>query len=393
MKQIQNYRNILEDIFKQEIVFSNQDIENNCIGALVNSDNFKIFKTNFIQRLKRINNYFSNNNDILVEIINTAKQIGQSKGYKWAGPYSELVALDYWIQFNEVTDIKFPDRGSVDLFPDSIAKQVGKKEIDLDISFTLNAQKIYMDVKSFIPTHQELTDIILGQLKRKKVKVNYSIGVDNIYDVDYLRTKKDFLYQIKEGTLVQQLENCIKLNKTHYEHILQSGETLSFRISYAHEEEADIILFTHRVMDAERLATNYKYKVLDYHNKLLVEKPSLITFVINPWFNPELDGFKEFKGDFFQHLSKNIFMELTQDGQDIGNLYPELKNNGMKVSDIASKLTGIIFIYDNSVLQSGGNINDVYIYLNPNCTNTKLLRKDFELTPKNVSHAYINDFL
>ena len=49
-------------------------------------------------------------------------------------------------------------------------------------------------------------------------------------------------------------------------------------------------------MEPYKLAIDYKYKILDYYNKLLISEPSLITFVINPWFNQELN----IKiGDFF----------------------------------------------------------------------------------------------
>jgi len=53
----------------------------------------------------------------------------------------------------------------------------------------LSTKKIYTDVKSLIPTHTELTDQILNRVKSQTQNQNYLIGIDNLSDVDYLRTK------------------------------------------------------------------------------------------------------------------------------------------------------------------------------------------------------------
>ena len=50
-----------------------------------------------------------------------------------------------------------------------------------------------------------------------------------------------------------------------------------------------VTLSTMREIDVYKLASDYKYKILDYYNKLLINEPSLITLVINPWFNKELN--------------------------------------------------------------------------------------------------------
>lgn len=394
MTQIENYKQILENIFKTEIKFSNDKITNNCIGALNNQDNFHVFRNNFIERLKRLNNYFSHSEENIKEIINTAKQIGQTTGYKWAGSYSELVALDYWIQFENLSEINFPDRGSVNDFADSIAKQIGNQEIDLDISFNLSTKKIFTDVKCLIPTHTELTDQILTRLKSKTKEQDYLIGIDNVFDVDYLRTKADFIYELQSGNLIVELEKTIKKKAGYYSHTLKSGNKASFRISYS-KTDRNTVLTTMREMEPYKLAIDYKYKILDYYNKLLIKEPSLITFVINPWFNQELNMSKgEFFSTFLRSLSRRIFIELTKDNTNLSTIYPELNGKNLKISDIASKISGLIFIKDNSVMESGKEINDVYIYLNPNATNTILKRSDFNILSwsSNINQPFIDDF-
>jgi hypothetical protein len=393
MNQIENYKKILESIFKKTIDFSNNSIENNCIGALNYIDDFHTFRANFIERLKRLNEYFKNSAEIIDEIIITAKQIGQKRGYKWSGAYSELVALDYWIQFKDISNIKFPDRGSTATFADSIAKQLGNQVIDLDISLDLSTKRIYTDVKSLIPTHTELVDQILNRLEGQIETKEFLIGLDNVYDVDYLRTKVDFIYELQSGDLIQKLVETINSKNTSYTHKLKSGESAHFRISYTKKGENTVLLTT-RQMEPYKLAVDYKFKILDYYEKLLINEPSLITFVANPWFNQELNPFEDFTQTFYRALSRRVFMELIEDETDMGSIYPSLQGKNIKILDVAKKITGIIFINDKSITKREGEIYDTFIYLNPNTTNKKLDRRDFDILnwTSGVKLPFIDDF-
>lgn len=395
MSQVENYKTILEEIFGQEINFSKSTATNNCMGALMNREMPSVFKTNFIERLVRLRDYFSASEKPTKEIIDTAKQIALGNGYKWAGPYSELVALDYWIQFDDLENITFPDRGDTASFADSIAKKAGHQEIDIDISLDLATKKIYTDVKCLIPTHIELTDQILNILKRKIKRKDFLIGIDNLYNVDYLRTKSDLIYEIQSGTLIAELENCINQESRHYTHTLISGEKASFRISYPTPGKNNVLM-TMREMNPYMLANDYKYKILDYYNKFLITEPSLITFVLNPWFNSEM----MLSDDMFldvtlRSLSRRIFIELTRDHTDLSVLFPHLSGKGITISDVACKVSGIIFIKDNSIKKTGREMNDVHIYLNPNATNRIMSSRDFDIlnwSPAKNRPPFIDDF-
>ncbi|MCL2312476.1 MAG: hypothetical protein FWC41_08340 [Firmicutes bacterium] len=393
MTQVEKYKELIENIFEQTIDFSNVDIENNCIGALARINDFHIFRNNFIERLKRLREFFRHSEETTKELINTIKSIAQTKGYKWSGPYSELVALDYWIQFTSLRNIKYIDRGNVNDFEDSIAKKIGQQEIDLDISFDLIGTKVYSDVKSLIPTHTELVDQILKNLKSKVSKKDYLIGIDDVYEVDYLRTKEDYVYELQKGTLIAELAKCINAEKRSYKHKLKSGATASFRIAYK-EDGGNTILSTMREMEPYKLAIDYKYKVLDYYNKLLLNQPSIITFVINPWFNQELNGMSEFNRTFFRALSRRVFIELAKNDNDMSAYFPELTGKNLKISDVSSNLTGIVFIMDNSILVENDNLYDGYVALNPNAKNKCLDRRDFDVLnwTQGVKAPFIEDF-
>jgi len=150
-----------------------------------------------------------------------------------------------------------------------------------------------------------------------------------------------------------------------------------------------------REMEPYRLANNYKYKILDYYNKLLIDEPSLITFVINPWFNRELNTSSiEFLITFFRSLSRRVFMELTKDQRNMDTFFPELVGKNLKISDVAQKITGIVYVIDNSIMKTGENTNDVYLYLNPNATNKLLTRLDFTILSwsQKIRKPFIDDF-
>lgn len=393
MNAVENYKSILESIFSVKVDFLDTNLTNNCIGALNNQNNFTTFKNNFIKLITRLNNKFCSNPVIILEIITKAKNIGQTKGYKWSGPYSELVALDYFSQNKNLMDMKFPDRGDVNKYPDSIAKDIGKSEIDLDISFKAQYTKIYMDVKSLIPTHIELIDKILNELKEKIVDKEYLIDINDLFEVDYLRTKRDYIYELKSGTLISELENCINNKINYYEHTLQSGEKAKFSISYPLKSR-NLSLTTNRTFDPYKLAADYKYKILDYYEKLLKDEASLITFVKNPWFNNEIGDFNNFDEVFYRSLSRRVFVELARDHNDMGTIYPKLIGKNIKISDVATLITGIIFINDNSILKKDSDIYDAFIYLNPNSTNKALTMHNLNILNyvSGMHSPYIDDF-
>lgn len=394
MNAMENYKIIVDQIFERSIDIPDNGNTNNCIGALNSEDNFIVFRNNFIEMIKRLCLKYRGDEEAIANLVKTLRDLSLAKGYKWSGPYSELVALDYWSQYKNLMNLKYVHRGSVDAFPDSIAKAVGQAEIDLDLSFDLSFCKIYMDVKSLIPTHLELVDQIFEKLNAKTGSSDYLIGIDDLFEVDYLRTKKDYIYELREGTLITKLAECINEKKTYYEHTLLSGEKAKFRIAYSGSGR-NTVLTTQRSMYPYRLAVDYKYKVLDYYNKLLKGEPSLLTFVTNPWFNKEMNDFDGFNEIFYRSLARRVFIELGRNDEDMGAYYPDLVGKGLKISDVAKCITGIVFIDDNSVMKSDKELYKAYIYTNPNAVNKRLSKYDFDIlhwSSDSIQPSMIDDF-
>ena len=54
--------------------------------------------------------------------------------YNWAGPYSELIAIDYFLNSNKyIDDFRFPFKETVKKAPLSIAKECAQQTLDIDL--------------------------------------------------------------------------------------------------------------------------------------------------------------------------------------------------------------------------------------------------------------------
>ncbi len=391
MNQVEKYQKKISEIFNKEINFKSLNIKNNCIGALASENDFKIFRDNFYQRIERLKAKFTSEEE-LNSIINILKNIGMVEGYKWSGAYSELIALDYWSFFKDIEEIKFPIKDSDNIFSNSIARLEGQTEVDLDLSLKIKHQIVFLDVKSFIPTHFELIDQIITLLK-KKVTTNIMIGVNNLSEVNYLKIKSDLTNEIRGRKLIDKLEDAVKNKKKSLIFRLKSGNDIEFRVSYP--DDNDRVLITTRSVNNYQLADEYKFKFLNYYNKLLLNKPSLLNLVINPWFNRDFIGdSKEDNLIFLRSLSRRVFVELTKDKTPMKSYFPKFKGNHT-VSDISKKISGLVFINDKSILKEK-EIYESYIFLNPNSDNVKLDSSNFDSlfwsSNDNKSNIYIDDF-
>jgi len=76
MNIVHNYKRILEDVFQKSVNLKISGNTNNCIGAIA-SNEFSVFTQNFLDRLVRLKDYYSQDANAITSIINTAKAIGE----------------------------------------------------------------------------------------------------------------------------------------------------------------------------------------------------------------------------------------------------------------------------------------------------------------------------
>ena len=415
-EDIENYKNILSDIFGKEVKLSNNEFTNNCIGAL-NGNNFPAFKNNFILRIKRIVDYFDKHKIDKTKLEEALKDIANQRGYYgWAGKYSEIVTLDYLIQcqiqrkcIDKIEYVVNEKEG--DIFDSSLIKSLGGEEIDLDFMIEGgDVMRIYCDVKTLSPTYFKLFKNIFERVFEATGRNDVLIGIenymslaDNINDNEIVEIIKSYDKQKKEKKeettgLINELIKCINSKKTKYEYHNRGSKSIKFKMSY---DDKSLSLIGGEEISPYRLAKNYENKILDWYDKLLINKPSFIIFVINPWFNLDiyLDIFN--KKDFYRSLSRRIFCRLKNINELAYNYTKNdrLKDKDIKVSDISQLISGIIYIEDNSVTYQEDSIDteaekkqlyDVYIYTNPNAKNKYYRTSELDIFFKYVK--YIDDF-
>jgi len=393
IEQTESYKMILEEIFERDIILKKSVAKNNCISAVCRNED-SIFKINFIERLKRLRAYYLPDESTIRKLIEITINIGQSNGYKWSGPYSELVTLDYWTSFEDLRHVEFISKEDVNSFPESIAKRIGQSAVDIDLKIQLSFRTIYTDVKSFIPLQTALVDRILEKVQHKTLVKEFQIGVDEVYSVDYLRVSGDLKSEVK-GSLVSQLVQAVNEHSTYLSYKLKSGEYIKFRIAYPKNGKGSLLI-TISENDPYQMAKDYTYKILDYYNKLVFDAPSLITWVVNPWFSKELFLNREdFRQAFLRSLARRIFMDISNDVTMMSEyFFDDFKSNDISVSAMSKLVTGIVFIFDNSISSKDDDRYKSYIFLNPNATNGVLKFSDLSILSWGPARYYtfIDDF-
>lgn len=385
MTAADNYAKVYQSVFTEILPAISSDSTNNCIGALNNST-YKDFTDNFINRLNRLRDYFIKHALPLDELKRTARELALKKGYKWSGPYSELIALDYWSRYEEVTDLKFVVNGNVDSFHDSIAKHIGQQTVDLDLSFALPLSTIYMDVKSFIPTHLELIDKIVENVEKEIGIGKCLIGIDELDRGKYLDLRSDL--QNNLGKLAKALIEGFNSKKEFVSYTSSGNRQYQFRIAYP-DKSGRTTLATINWYEPYKDAFDLSYKPLEYYNKLLITEASMICFVRNPWFDSEMNSILGNSSEiFYRALSRRVFIELTQNEATF--------DASLTCKEISEKITGLLFIEDNSIKAvNDADLYRSYIYLNPRCTNKKLNRKHFGVLNQSAHAAapmVVDDF-
>ena len=208
--------------------------------------------------------------------------------------------------------------------------------------------------------------------------------MDNLSSIDYVDVKNHLGY--KKKTIERNLKSAVESNLRTFT-FEADGLVFKFRLEYSDT------ISTVKEFSPFAQAEAYKYKFLDYGNKLVDDEYSMITMVRNPWFNKETVDFGDFNNIFYRSLSRRTFMELLKiDGEakDFSHAY----GGGITVSEISKSIAGIIFIDDNSFSSKvRSDLYNAYIYLNPNYKNKQPLTiRSLEKHFRNRLEVQIKDF-
>lgn len=364
MNAVENIEYIIKKYFNEEIVIRDKTLTNNCIGALVNENDFEEFKESFNERINRLADKILDSNQ-RKEVIEKIKNLAERNEYKWAGAYSELVALDFFLSSDYIMNSRFINHFDISKFPNSLAAKNGKKTIDIDFSFELRAKRYYTDIKSLIPTQIEVLDTIIDNVIKKSSNKKILIGIDNFKPESLIDFQK--VVDNEREFIESELFEGIQANKSRITYTTKKGFLYDFIISY------DGMLSTMHSKSPYELARFDKYKYLNYSNKLLDKDYSFLTFVVNPWFNRQIDDFCNFNEVYYRSVCRRVFMEFKNDATPAGKYFKDIKNHSITISDISQNIAGILFIEDKSVKKDDGLLYKSYLYLNPNYKNKQPL--------------------
>lgn len=370
MSPVENIEKLIEKYFGEKVKIQNKSLSNNCIGALVNTDNFQEFTKNFEERLQSLSEKVTDGEQ-RKEIIEKVKNLAEKTGYKWAGAYSELIALDFFLSSDYIDDSKFINKFDISKYPHCLAARNNKKTIDIDFSFNLGVNTYFTDIKSLIPTQVEILDLIIDNVLKKSGQKNILIGVDDLRPDSLI----NFQYVIdnEKSKIEKELLNGIRNSKSHTTYITSKGFCYKFNISYTGS------LSTMQTKDPFELARFDKYKYLNYYNKLLDTEYSFLTFVVNPWFNNQIGEFCDFNKLYYRNVSRRVFIEFKNDITPASQIFKEIKNKSITINDISTSIAGLLFIEDKSIEKDeDGILYKAYLYLNPNYKNkTPLTNSEF----------------
>ena len=389
MTDIENLEHLIFRIFSLKKSIKNKANTNSCISPL-NGENPNLFARNFIARLERLAKKFKGDTACLNDIAERVKNIGEAKNSGWAGPYSELVALDFYSQFSEFFNLSYINQLPIKNHASSIPALNGQREIiDIDLCLHLRHDNIFTDVKSFNCIHQNILDEVIEAVEEYSLFTlgkSVMIGVDNLSSLDYTEVKSHLGFE--KRSIYYELTNAVSENMRIFQYESKSGIVFTFRIEYSDT------ISTIKEYSPFAMAEAYKYKFLDYGSKLLDTEYSVITMVRNPWFNEETVDFGDFNNLFYRSLARRTFIELNRIKDDAAFFSSTYTNKKIKVRDVAQNLAGIIFIDDESPSESDeAQLYSAYVYLNPNYKNKKALTiRTLEKYFRNERERQIKDF-
>lgn len=305
---------------------------NNVIGALANSSNYSKFKSNFEQRLQRLDAAIKADESLRVEILSAVNKI-VDRG--WDGAYAELCALDYFLAApltgpgNIVLDRTVPAS-------QTLAADMNMEKANHDMSFPCLG--VTMDTKLLSDKTGDILEKIFQDFRKAK-------GINRLtilpsYDQD--QSFSDFEENRKKilDELLREVDITIRPAKL----ISKVVPGLSYEIAW----EAGVHSAAGCYSPIEH-AKNHHHLLFGHAKKFSKIEPTVIVFVIFPWASESVFLFDETKKPFFKEFGETFFSEYLA-STDLARQFNVKIKTSILASDLTKHLSGIIFLDDNSIL-------------------------------------------
>lgn len=319
-------------------------VEQNNITGAVGTTNFPSFTTSFNARLEDISKFLAEQKGADYElwkktIFDVLNKIGVNKLSD--GAWAELCAIQSFIPM--VSDYGYSLRCEIDVdAKQTLGKEHEKSGTNYDLGIDDN---LLIDVKILgdktLRLIQEKAD---KAIKNKNLKASFLPQIDHDIDFEEItknlqRIQQEIDYMLDSQETYMQSKILPALS---YRIIWESGilSSISSHSPYAYAEQNHHLIFKH-------------------FSKLHRKKPTILVYVVFPWFSDRQVSFG-FQGDdsvIFRSMARRIFMQYKNKKNPD---YPHLPKNA------TSYLSGIIFIKDGSIKNEK---NKLFMYMNPNAKN------------------------
>lgn len=338
-------------------------VDNEITGAIGHPT---FFRKTFEQRIKRLwDRYPTQRKEVLEKIAN----VGTAG---WAGPFAELVAADFFAATGLRVELE-PMPGSPVL-----GERFGKGRSQLDGKlpdlFSLHYEvKILSDVSSEVLA--SIREDIEGEFDQVWLGFNYS---HDLGETTIANARSDLKREIREAILA---------GKRHTTHAAS-------RVQVSIQPMSSRSMITEHDYHPYRQAENRHRQVLQKWHQLIEEGANLRVFVVHPWFNGiNAQTFGGSQDVFFRALARRVFCGLTKDASAMDDA------PGLTVSDIASRLSGILFIVDHSAVAREGEDPSTpeglmrgFLHQNPNTTGKANAELQFDQLFSQNPHLFeVND--
>lgn len=343
-----NYQLIVDYIFgKGNIVIDIDDKRNNLIGSLC-TPGYRIFRQNFISRLKRLKDKYSTNQNAFKCIYTQVKLIADN--HNWEGAYGELAAYDILYNENIVGGIELDKTISAS---ESFSVNLGMAVTNEDLYFA--ESDIYCDVKIMADTIGKMLKGLVESVVKSKQLGNKCLVMPE-FPLDDIEED----YQKNYATIKKELENNLKEGCGNI--ISACCPRLKFNVSWKGYGSSV------SSYDPYKRAERMKCAILKrYSKKFTKNHPFMLVMVNFAWYNQiDRDSF----GDnqvLYRSLARRLFCDRSDANVSFTSVEPKFNGNET-VSDVTKKISAILFIDDFSVTKLDDNYT-AYLYLNPNADN------------------------
>lgn len=347
----ENYKDIVERIFGKNTcgIDVSKGATNNVIGAL-NHTQFGAFTTSYKKRLERLNALYSSHGNFQ-DLLNTINQVADDTN--WEGAYAEIVSYDYLNSNNNWLSEPINLEKTVPA-TETIAENLGYQNANFDGEY--KDFNICFDVKILSDKTGIILSGIFKDVQKKTGRSNFSISPEYPIDIDYevfQKNRKQLLDELLLFFTGGQEPKSIKsqvVSDLKYAIIWGSG-----------------VLMTESTYNPYLHAKNHHNLLFKYAKKFSKVNPSLIVFVIFPWFSEKISSLGKANEIFYRSFSRRFFCEYAAKLIKAKEIFKNYSGKD-SVFDVTRKLSGILFMEDKSITANTPTAQNIegYAYLNPN---------------------------